>query len=92
MSFDDWVNLYNSDKELFEKTRKEVIEDEILKIEKRDSNRGQRLRAIMWAQEQRLSLIKNDTERFNQVVSGFWKQFEKFQDNLDIFLEKIVQK
>lgn len=83
MNFDYWVELYKKDKELFEKKKDEYIEAEITRLEGNNKERSNRLRAILWAENQKLKLIKNDTERFNVLVSNFWKQFAKFKSSLD---------
>lgn len=78
LKFDYWLKLYEDNKVEFERKRLEVLEKEISKIE--DPVMQQRMRGMIWRFEQDLRNCKNDTERFNRVVSYFWRQVNRFRD------------
>lgn len=85
--FDYWLNLHKSDPIEFERQRLQIVENEIKKLEEKAPERAKRYRAMMWAYEQRLSLVKDDKERFNRVVETFWKQFDEFNNSLGQLFE-----
>lgn len=79
-NFDYWAELYKKDPDDFERQKAIVLDSEIKKYETRCPEEAKRIRSVLWNLNTRLSLIKNDTERYNVVVEEFWRQFFKFKE------------
>lgn len=79
-NFDTWVNLFRTDPVEFERLRALVLEEVAKQFS--DPDKANQILAHINGINLRLNRIKNPTERYNQMVAFFWKQFSVFQESL----------
>lgn len=83
LKFDELAELYRTDPQAFEEKRKEMLEDNLVKICGDCPEKLARCRAMQWRIDQELSRYKNPVAKYNKMVEMFWKQFSEFQVSLN---------
>ena len=79
----DWFSLYNENPEEFEKTRKNFIEENIIRIANGDTQREWILRKIQNNIDKELQQYKDPIARYNKMVELFWKGFNEFRTTIN---------
>jgi len=91
IEFDTWAKLYKDDPAAFELMKKDAIEHQLNKYLEagKDETQVNRLRAIIWRQEQELNKFKDPLARHNKLIELFFDQNTKFADALRDFTEAL---
>ena len=76
--FDKMVALNATDPEEFQQRYQQLIDEFLDGVP--DEEQRDRLRACQSNLMQKLSLEKDDTQRYNKMVEIFWEQFHEFND------------
>lgn len=79
----DWFSLYNENPEEFKKTRKNFIEENIIRIANGDTQREWILRKIQHNIDKELQQYKDPIARYNAMVVLFWKGFDEFRTTIN---------
>ena len=76
--FDEMATLSINDPDEFDRLHRQLVNDFIDTIP--DEECRERFRARQSNLMQKLSLEKDDTQRYNKMVEIFWEQFHEFND------------
>ncbi len=87
--FAHWRDLFKTNKEEFERQRKQAIEDV---IQSAPEHLRDRLKALQWKIDTTLNKIKNPTMRNLKMQDLFWEQTLKFNATLKALTGKIPSK
>lgn len=88
MDFDYWQKLYEKDPELFEKKRKEYL-DEV--INQADPKTRDRLVKLQWRIDMERKRSKTPLKSLLAIDDMMWESFHKLNDALQDFCRNIKQ-